>query len=91
MLASFIISMAFMGTIIFLPLYLQIGLGIKATNSGFTMIPMMAGLILGAFISGRLVTQTGKYKPFLLIGAALQFVGLFLMSQLHQTQATRRL
>ncbi|MBI1361987.1 MAG: MFS transporter [Alphaproteobacteria bacterium] len=89
MLASFVISMAFMGTIIFLPLYLQIGLGVKATNSGFTMIPMMAGLILGAFISGRLVTQTGKYTPFLLTGAALQFVGLFLMSQLHQSSGDK--
>jgi EmrB/QacA subfamily drug resistance transporter len=84
MLASFVISMAFMGTIIFLPLYLQVALGIPATNSGLTTIPMMVGLIFGATISGRLVTRTGKYKPFLLIGAALQFTGLFLMSLLNK-------
>ena len=82
MVSSFTISMAFMGTIIFLPLYLQLALGIKATNSGFTLLPMMVGLIGGATVSGRLVTRTGKYKPFLLIGAATQFVGLFLMSRL---------
>lgn len=83
MISSFTISMAFMGTIIFLPLFLQVALGMQATNSGLLLLPMMAGLILGATISGRLVTSTGKYKLILLIGAAFQFVGLWLMSQLH--------
>lgn len=83
MLSSFIISMAFMGTIIFLPLYLQVALGVKATNSGLTLLPLMAGLIVGSYISGQLVTKTGKYKPYLLAGAALQLVGMFLMSQVH--------
>jgi hypothetical protein len=58
-----------MGTIIFLPLYLQLALGIKATNSGLTLLPMMVGLIAGATVSGRLVTRTGEYKSYLLIGA----------------------
>jgi EmrB/QacA subfamily drug resistance transporter len=83
MLSSFIISMAFMGTIIFLPLYLQVALGVKATNSGLTLLPLMAGLIMGSYISGQLVTKTGTYKPFLLVGAALQLVGMFCMSQVH--------
>ncbi len=82
MLSSFIMAMAFMGTIIFLPLYLQVALGIQATNSGFTLIPMMVGLIISAAVAGRLVTRSGVYKPYLLVGAALQFVGLFLMSRL---------
>ena len=83
MLSSFIISMAFMGTIIFLPLYLQVALGVRATNSGLTLLPLMIGLIVGSYASGQLVTKTGQYKPFLLAGAALQLVGMFLMSQVH--------
>lgn len=86
MVSSFCISMAFMGTIMFLPPYLQFALGVKATNSGFTLIPMMVGLIIGATIAGRLVTRTGKYRYILLGGATLQFIGLFLMSQIpHPT------
>jgi EmrB/QacA subfamily drug resistance transporter len=81
-ISSFTISMAFMGIIIFLPLYLQLALGIKATNSGLMLLPMMVGLIGGATISGRLVTRTGKYKQLLLIGAATQWLGLLLMSHL---------
>lgn len=82
MVSSFIVSMAFMGTIIFVPLYLQIGLGVGATSSGFAMIPMMAGLIAGSFFAGRMVTKTGKYKPWLIGGAVVQLAGLFLMSRL---------
>jgi EmrB/QacA subfamily drug resistance transporter len=82
MLASFVISMSFMGTVIFLPLYLQVALGVQATSSGLALVPLMAGLIIAATIAGRLVTRTGKYRPFLLGSAVIQFVGLFLMSQL---------
>ena len=85
MTASFIMSLAFMGTIVFLPLYLQLSLGTAATSSGLALIPMMVGLIIGAFASGRMVTRTGKYKPFLLGGAVIQLVGFFLMSQLSAT------
>ena len=81
-IASFVISMAFMGTIVYLPLFLQIGLGIKATNSGMLLLPLMAGLIISATLSGRVVTRTGQYKPMMLIGAGTQLVGIFLMSRL---------
>lgn len=81
-IASFVISMAFMGTIVYLPLYLQLGLGIQATNSGMLLLPLMAGLILSATLSGRFVTKTGKYKSMMMGGAIMQFLGIFLMSQL---------
>jgi EmrB/QacA subfamily drug resistance transporter len=81
-IASFIISMAFMGTIIYLPLHLQLGLGIRATNSGLLLLPLMAGLFLSAMLSGRYVTRTGKYKGMMLAGAAIQMLGIVLMSQL---------
>jgi EmrB/QacA subfamily drug resistance transporter len=88
MVAQFMISMAFMGTIVFLPLYLQLALGIEATRSGLTLLPMMLGIMAGAILSGRLAARTGRYKPFLFVGALTQLVGLFLMSQLtkHSTQ-----
>lgn len=81
-LASFIIAMAFMGTIVYLPLYLQLGLGMAATNSGLLLLPLMAGLILSATLSGRYVTRTGKYKGMMLAAGIIQFIGIFLMSQL---------
>lgn len=80
--SSFLLSMAFMGTIVFLPLFLQVALGMEATNSGLLLVPMMVGLILGATLAGRWVTRTGRYKSLLLAAAVIQFAGLYLMSRL---------
>jgi MFS family permease len=80
--AAFIVNMAFMGVVTFLPLYLQLGLGVAPTQSGLVMLPMMIGLILAAGLSGRLVTKTGRYKPFMVGGGALLLVSIFLMTRL---------
>ncbi len=81
-IASFVIAMSFMGTVVYLPLYLQLGLGMQATNSGLLLLPLMAGLITAATLSGRYVTRTGKYKEMMIAGAVIQFIGILLMSQL---------
>ena len=80
--ASFVVSMAFFGAITFVPLYLQLGIGVSATTSGMALLPMMFGLILSSTISGRLVTRIGRYKPMMLFGAAAMLVGVFLMTRL---------
>jgi EmrB/QacA subfamily drug resistance transporter len=80
--AAFAISMAFFGAITFLPLYLQLGLGVSATQSGMVMLPMMFGLILSSTIAGRMVTKLGRYKPMMLFGSVMMMIGIFLMTQL---------
>ena len=80
--ASFVISMAFFGAITFLPLYLQLGIGVSATQSGMTMLPLMFGLILSSTIAGRMVTKFGRYKPMMLFGSVMMLVGIGLMTQL---------
>jgi MFS family permease len=79
-LASFLLSMAFMGMITFMPLYLQVGLGAPATSSGAALLPLMFGLILTSTVAGRLVTRTGRYKPFMIGGALLILVGIVLLA-----------
>jgi EmrB/QacA subfamily drug resistance transporter len=80
--AAFIVNMAFMGVVTFLPLYLQLGLGVAPTQSGLVLLPMMIGLILAATLAGRLVTKTGRYKPYMLGGGALLLVSIFLLTRL---------
>ena len=84
MLSSFMISMSFMGTIIFVPLYLQLALGIRATNSGLATLPMMLGLIGGSMIAGRLSARAGNFRGLLLGGTAIQLIGLFLLWRLNK-------
>jgi EmrB/QacA subfamily drug resistance transporter len=75
-LASFLISMAFMGVVTFLPLYLQLGLGVQATKSGVALLPMMFGLIGSSTLAGRLVSKYGYYKRFMVGGAIVLALGI---------------
>src|SRR6185436_11026507 len=43
-LASFVMSTAFLGVVMFMPLYMQVVQGMTATQSGFALLPLMAGL-----------------------------------------------
>lgn len=79
-LASFLIAMSFMGVVTFLPLYLQLGLGVPATQSGVAILPMMAGLILTSGLAGRLVSKTGHYKRYMISGAILLLIGIVLLA-----------
>ena len=74
--------MIMFGAIIYLPLYLQLVDGVSATVSGLLLIPLMLGFLSASILSGQLVTRTGHYKPFPIIGSILVIVGMFLLSQL---------
>ena len=79
-LASFLLSMSFMGTITFMPLYLQVGLGAAATQSGAAILPLMVGLIVASTAAGRMVSKTGHYKPFMIGGAVTIMIGIILLA-----------
>jgi EmrB/QacA subfamily drug resistance transporter len=84
--AGFFSSMAFLSVVAFLPLFMQMGQGLAATTSGLSTLPLMLGLIVAAALSGRLVSKTGRYKPFMIGGMAVLFIGTFLLSQMgHHT------
>ena len=77
---SFILGIAMFGAIIFLPLFLQVVLGVSATNSGLLLLPLVMGLLIGTIGSGRLITRSGRYKIYPIVGTALLAIGLFLLS-----------
>ncbi|GAA5512611.1 putative multidrug resistance protein MdtD [Deinococcus carri] len=81
-LASFIMGMAFLGVILFLPLYMQMVLGISPTKSGFSMLPLMGGLILSSIGVGQIVARTGKYKPWMIGGGIVLMLGVYLLTQI---------
>ncbi|MDO8910003.1 MAG: MDR family MFS transporter [Pseudohongiella sp.] len=88
-LSSFVIGMAFLGVVMFMPLFMQVVMGVNATNSGFSMFPLMAGLMASSIVSGRLVSKSGNYKPFMVAGAAMLIIGVFLLTGIgpHTTAA----
>ena len=79
---GFTIGMAMFGAIIFIPLFLQIVYGVSAQSSGLRTIPLMAGLLVTAVLSGRAISRIGRYRPFPIAGTAVLVVGMFLLSLL---------
>ena len=79
---GFIIGFSMFGAIIYLPLYLQIVHGASPTLSGLELLPMIGGMLLTFILSGRLVTSTGRYKVFPIVGTAVLAVGLLLLTRL---------
>jgi EmrB/QacA subfamily drug resistance transporter len=75
-LASFVVGMAFLGVVLFMPLYMQVVQGINATQSGLALLPLMAGMIVSSMVSGRLVTRFGRYKPFMAVGGVVLLIGV---------------
>ncbi len=81
--ASFIVSMAFMGVVTFLPLYMQLGAGATPSQSGLTMMPLMVGLIGASTVSGLMVSRFGVFKPILLGGQVVMLIGVVLLTLIH--------
>jgi EmrB/QacA subfamily drug resistance transporter len=88
-----IVGFALFGSVTYFPLYLQIVKGVTPTASGMQMIPMMGGMLVTSILSGQLISRTGRYKIFPLLGTAVMTAGLFLLSRLspNTTNATASL
>jgi EmrB/QacA subfamily drug resistance transporter len=81
-LATALISFGFFGGIIFIPLWLQTVLGSSATESGYQILPMMAGLMIGSIGSGQIVSRTGRYKWLMVAGMLIAGIGILLLTQI---------
>lgn len=81
--AVFLAAFGFFATIVFLPRWFQVVNGSSATESGYQILPLLAGLIISAVTSGQLVSRTGRYKVFTLGALILLAGGLFLLTNLR--------
>jgi EmrB/QacA subfamily drug resistance transporter len=67
---SFSMSMVMIAMIILVPLDFELAARLAPNEAGIRLIPMTGGTVLGSFIAGRLVSRTGRYRIFPILGAA---------------------
>ncbi|WP_228180734.1 MDR family MFS transporter [Streptomyces anulatus] len=79
---SFIVGFAMLGSMIFLPTYLQYVDGDSATLSGVRTLPLVVGLLVASIFSGNVVSKTGRYRVFPIVGTLVMAAGLFLLSRM---------
>lgn len=84
-LLGLVIGTTLFSAIVFLPLFLQVVVGVSATDSGLLLLPLIGGWVGMTTLSGRLVTRWGRYKPFPVAGTALAAVSFVLLSTMGTT------
>ncbi|WP_327067552.1 MFS transporter [Kitasatospora sp. NBC_01250] len=77
---GFIVGFQMFGGVTFLPQYQQIVQNASATNSGLLLMPMMFGMLVVSLAVGQVVTKTGKYRVFPIIGTVVMGAGSLLLS-----------
>ncbi len=78
--SSIVLGAGMFGGLLLLPQYLQIVQGSSPTVAGLQMIPLVAGIMVGALGSGVTISRTGKYKLFPVVGTVLIVTALVSMS-----------
>ncbi|WP_343298670.1 MFS transporter [Streptomyces sp. SID1034] len=81
-LVGAVIGVALFGAASYLPTYLQMVDGASATESGLLVLPMMGGIVGASIISGQLISRTGHYRIYPILGGAISAVGMWLLSKL---------
>jgi EmrB/QacA subfamily drug resistance transporter len=80
-----IVGFGFFGALTFLPLFQQTVRGLSPTASGLQLLPVIGGLLISSIASGQIITRTGRYKVFPVVGTALAALGMWLLSSLDQS------
>ena len=76
------------GITIYVPVYMQGVLQASATSSGVVLIPLTLGWVVAAFVGGQLISRTGRYKIFPLLGSTLVLIGCVLLTTLDEHSST---
>lgn len=79
---GFVAGFSMFGAITFLPQFQQFVQGQSATSSGLLLMPMMLSAIVFSMGIGQIISRTGHYKVFPVIGTALLGIGLALFSSM---------
>ncbi|PZE63566.1 MDR family MFS transporter [Curtobacterium sp. MCBD17_021] len=79
---GFVLGLGMFAAIGFVPTFLQMASGTSAAVSGLLMLPMMVGLIGTSILSGTLITKTGRYRAFPIIGTIVVGVAMLGMTTL---------
>ncbi|MFF3935995.1 MFS transporter [Streptomyces phaeofaciens] len=82
-LVGLVTGVALFGAAVYLPTFLQMVDGASATESGLLMLPMMGGIVGASVVSGQLVSHTGRYRIYPVLGGALSVLGMWLLSRLE--------
>jgi MFS family permease len=69
---------------IYVPLFVQGVQGYSATASGAALMPLLLTWTAVGVVVGQMISRTGRYRPFPIVGNALVIAGTVLLAMLDQ-------
>ncbi|MEU4157335.1 MDR family MFS transporter [Actinoplanes sp. NPDC026670] len=81
-LGSLAAGTAMYGAAVFLSQYFQVTRGHTPTEAGLLTIPMMAGILVSSLVAGRMISRSGRLKPYLITGATSLTAGFAILGLL---------
>lgn len=82
MIASALVGVGMFGGLVLLPQYLQVVKGSSPTTAGFQMLPLVLGIMIASATTGVLISRTGRYKVFPVIGTATMATVFLFMTRI---------
>ncbi|MCX4824192.1 MFS transporter [Streptomyces sp. NBC_01142] len=82
-LASLFVGVAMFAGTVFFSQYFQLARDKSPTMSGVMTIPMIGGLFVSSTVSGMVITKTGRWKAWLVVGGVLVTAGLGLLGTMR--------
>ena len=80
--AALVVGAVLFGALIYIPLFVQGVIGGSATNSGVVLIPLSLGWVATSVLSGQLISRTGRYRVFPIVGSLFLVVGFWLLTRM---------
>lgn len=85
MLTTLLFGAAFLGSILYLTQFNQQVYGASPSEAGLMLMPMMFGMMLSSIGVGQIISKTGKYKRFIVIGFAMAALAILSLITLQPT------
>ena len=89
--AGTVLGFAMTSSLAYLPTYLQMVHELSPTEAGLMMLPMVIGMLVTGMGVGFVISKTGRYKHYPIIGMGITAVALYLFSQLEVATTLTRL
>src|ERR671933_1590976 len=85
----FLVGIGMFGIILYTPLFVQGVLGQTATGSGTVLTPLVLGMTAMGVIVGQIIARVKRIKPFMIAGATVMTIGVYLLTTLDVDSTQR--
>lgn len=77
---ALVVGVVMFGCVVYLPQFLQSVQHANATSSGLLLLPLVLPIVVVSQIAGKVMSKTGRYKIFPVLGAVFLVAGMALLA-----------